>query len=210
VSDFNPSIGGLRRIVARGQVPKAASCDLCASPLAEGHAHLFETATRKTVCACQACGILFPSRAQARFRRIPTRVVMLNDFDPTGELWAALEIPVDLAFLALAGSEKVPVASYPSPAGTLPGVIHREAWNRLRNAHPVLDSLEEDVEAVLVRLRGQDREAFVVPVDLCHELSGLVRLRWKGLSGGTEVRTAIDAFFDRLRGRARPVEVRRA
>lgn len=210
MSPFHPSVGGLRRIMARGHAPKAEPCDLCASPLAEGHAHLFESSTRKTVCACQACAILFPSSTKARYRRIPTRIVPLNDFDPTGELWAALEIPVDLAFLALAGAEKVPVASYPSPAGTLPGVIPREAWNRLRSAHPVLDSLEEDVEAVLVRLRAQEREAFLAPLDLCHELSGLVRLKWKGLSGGPEVRVAIDAFFDRLRGRTQTAEVRRA
>jgi hypothetical protein len=209
VSEFVPVGIGLQRIAARGNVPAASSCDLCASPLAERHAHLFETASRRTVCACQACSILFPSRTEARYRRIPTRVVPLKDFDPTGELWAALEIPVDLAFLGLAGREKVPVASYPSPAGAMPGVVDREAWARLRSVYPVLDGLEEDVEAVLVRLRGSNREAFLVPLDLCHELSGLIRLRWKGLSGGPDVRTAIDAFFDRLRARS-AAEVGRA
>ena len=50
------------------------------------------------------------------------------------------------------------------------------------------------------------REHFIVPIDACYELVGLIRLKWRGLSGGEEVWKAIEEFFERLRSRAVAVE----
>src|SRR5438874_666498 len=46
---------------------------------------------------------------------------------------------------------------------------------------------------------------YIVPIDACYELIGLIRLKWKGLSGGEEVWKAIAEFFAGLRKRATPV-----
>ena len=66
--------------------------------------------------------------------------------------------------------------------------------------------MEPDAEALLVdRARGA-RRCWIVPVDACYALVGLIRRRWHGLTGGTEVWKEIGAFFDALDGRARPVD----
>ena len=63
--------------------------------------------------------------------------------------------------------------------------------------------MESDVEALLVRRDPGHSDAFIVPIDACYELVGELRRLWKGFDGGTEAREAMDAFFDRLRERAR-------
>jgi hypothetical protein len=65
--------------------------------------------------------------------------------------------------------------------------------------------MEADVEALLVR-RGRDAsfECFLVPIDSCYELTGIVRRRWRGFDGGEEARRDIDGFFDALREKSRP------
>jgi len=62
----------------------------------------------------------------------------------------------------------------------------------------VLADMEADGEALLVsRARGM-HEHWLVPIDDCYELVGLIRSRWKGLAGGEEVWEAIDRFFEDL------------
>ena len=63
-------------------------------------------------------------------------------------------------------------------------------------ANPVLAELEPDVEALLVNRARGAREHWLVPIDDCYALVGLIRTRWRGLSGGEEVWREIDAFFD--------------
>jgi hypothetical protein len=64
------------------------------------------------------------------------------------------------------------------------------------------------VEAILV-IRGQpatggDRgiETFLIPVDMCYELAGALRMNWHGFDGGTEVRRFLADFLAGLRERA--------
>jgi hypothetical protein len=45
-------------------------------------------------------------------------------------------------------------------------------------------------------------EYFVLPIDECYKLVGLIRVHWRGLSGGTEVWQEIGHFFDGLKQRA--------
>ena len=48
------------------------------------------------------------------------------------------------------------------------------------------------------RARGA-REHWLVPIDDCYALVGLIRTRWRGLTGGREVWDEIAAFFEAAR-----------
>ena len=66
----------------------------------------------------------------------------------------------------------------------------------------MLLDMQADVEALLVNRVGSTRDYFLVPVDECYRLVGLIRLHWHGLSGGSLVWGEISSFFDSLRRRA--------
>ena len=73
--------------------------------------------------------------------------------------------------------------------------------------NPELNEMEPDVTALLVNSVGHVRgaapaEYFLVPIDECYKLVGLIRTYWKGLSGGTEVWREIGAFFAELKKKA--------
>jgi hypothetical protein len=59
--------------------------------------------------------------------------------------------------------------------------------------------MRPDVETLLVNRVKETREYFVAPIDLCFELVGLIRIHWRGFSGGEEVWREIDRFFSRLK-----------
>jgi len=73
--------------------------------------------------------------------------------------------------------------------------------------NPGLGQMQPDVEALLVNRVGEARDFFLAPIDVCFELVGLIRLHWRGLSGGTEVWQEIAAFFNRLKENARPLVI---
>jgi hypothetical protein len=77
---------------------------------------------------------------------------------------------------------------------------------QLEKANPIVAEMEPDVEALLVNRARGAREHWLVPIDDCYDLVGLMRTRWKGLSGGKEVWQEIGRFFDQLRGRAKTVK----
>jgi hypothetical protein len=64
--------------------------------------------------------------------------------------------------------------------------------------------MEPDFEALLVNRVGNARDHYIVPIDNCYHLTGLIRMRWQGLSGGEEVWRDIGEFFAKLQeaGRA--------
>jgi len=103
-------------------------------------------------------------------------------------------------------------AAYPGPMGATESLLGLEAWDDLVRDNPVLASLEPDVEALLVRRTGgatassDVAEHWIVPIDACYRLVAVLRRHWKGLGGGSEVRRAIDGFFDDLRTRSRSVD----
>jgi hypothetical protein len=59
------------------------------------------------------------------------------------------------------------------------------------------------VEAALISRSDSGVEYFLVPIDACYELAGLMRLNWHGFDGGTEARESIAAFLAKVRQRAR-------
>jgi hypothetical protein len=66
--------------------------------------------------------------------------------------------------------------------------------------------MEPDVEALLVNRVRETREYYLVPIDACYKLVGLIRAHWRGLSGGAEVWHEIKHFFDELKERASPIK----
>jgi hypothetical protein len=63
--------------------------------------------------------------------------------------------------------------------------------------------MSPDVEALLVNRVGTKRDYYLVPIDVCFELVGLIRVHWRGLSGGDLVWDEIEKFFARLMDVAR-------
>jgi hypothetical protein len=162
---------------------------------------------RKVVCSCDACSLLFSGQAGARFKRIPRLVRMLPNFKMTDGQWDSLMIPINMAFFFRSSPEARVVAMYPSPAGATESLLSLEAWNEIADANPALQHMEADVEALLVNRIGhahgfRDDEYYLLPIDQCFRLVGLIRSHWRGFSGGTEVWQQIAAFFDSLRNSA--------
>jgi hypothetical protein len=193
-------LAALRELV-RERAP-AERCDLCGQALVPEHQHLVEPASRRLLCCCDACAILFDRPDAARYRRVPRRVQALADFRLTDAQWEALNVPIGLAFFFRSTPAGRVVALYPSPAGATESAPGQEAWDDLAGDNPSLRDWEPDVEALLVNRVGQAREYYRVPIDECYRLVGLLRTRWRGLSGGTEVWEEIGRFFAGLRERA--------
>jgi Family of unknown function (DUF5947) len=183
--------------------PAEERCDLCAEPVPAGHRHLVDVETRRILCACRACTILFerPGAGGGHLRLLPTRRRRLDGFALSDADWARLRIPVEMAFFFDSTPAQRVIALYPSPLGATESLLELEAWDDLAAANPVLRELEPDVEALLVCRAHGLREHWRVPIDDCYELVGLIRTTWRGFGGGDEVWSAIARFFDDLPGR---------
>ncbi len=179
---------------------------MCSAALTPEHQHLIQPAERKLLCCCDGCAILFSGRQSAKYLRVPRDVYALPDFCMTDAQWESLHIPIDLAFFFQSTAAERVVAIFPGPAGATESLLTLEAWTDLVADNPVLAAMEPDVEALLVNRVGQTREYFRVPIDHCYHLVGLLRLHWRGLSGGTEVWREIGGFFAGLKARSRPVK----
>ena len=110
-------------------------------------------------------------------------------------------IPISLAFFSFQTPAGRVVALYPGPAGAAESSLHLDAWQEIAKANPELQRMEADVEALLVNRVGTEREYFIVPIDECYKLVGIIRLHWQGLSGGALVWGEIERFFESLRKR---------
>jgi Family of unknown function (DUF5947) len=124
---------------------------------------------------------------------------LLENFHMTDAEWDAFGIPIGLAFFVHSTPDKRIVAFYPGPAGPTESLLDLQAWVKLVANNPLLAELEPDSEALLVNRVRNAREYFQAPIDRCYALVGLIRAKWRGLSGGDEVWKAIDGFFAELR-----------
>jgi hypothetical protein len=199
----------LGRIAQRSASEREATlerCELCGAPIPAEHRHLLELANRELRCTCRPCSILFDRQAasEGRYRLVGDRRLALAGFELDDLMWEELRLPVDVAFFfasSLAGRVQ---AYYPSPMGPTESLLGLEAWDALAAANPVLGTLEPDVEALLVNRARGSRQHWIVPIDECYALVGLIRTRWRGLTGGTEVWQELGQFFERLDRRSRP------
>lgn len=172
-------------------------CDVCGEPVAPRHRHIADIERRRLLCACDACRILFDRTAAGggHFRLVPERVRALPGFILEDEVWAALRIPVDMAFFFSSTPAGRVVALYPGPMGATESQLELDAWDRLVAANPVLETMEPDVEALLVH---HGRDPLLVPIDRAYGLVGTIRASWSGLGGGERVWRDIAEFFDHL------------
>ncbi|MBO1413788.1 hypothetical protein J0670_04125 [Streptomyces sp. FH025] len=187
--------------------PRPERCEFCGRDLPPGHRHLVDVEERALACACTACGLLFqqPGAAGGRYRAVPDRCLVDPDGDVDERAWSVLGIPVGTAFLFRSAVLERLLAFYPGPAGATESELDEEAWERALGGSRLAAALEPDVEALLLRRTEGRVECFLVPIDLCYELVGRLRRCWHGFDGGAEARAELDAFFERLAARARPL-----
>jgi hypothetical protein len=171
--------------------------------LAPEHRHLLEPASRKITCACDPCALRFTDVVGGRFRLIPRDSRALPDFQIDDAHWDDLALPINLVFFFHDSLKGRLTALYPGPAGATESLLRLETWQEVVAQNPALARIEPDVEALLVNRVGAAREYFIAPIDVCFTLVGLIRLHWRGLSGGNEVWREIDGFFLRLRAGAK-------
>jgi Family of unknown function (DUF5947) len=198
-------LGRLARRELQERTAAQERCELCSAPIPSEHRHVLDLRGRELLCVCRACAILFdrPAAGGGQIRLVGDRRLRLEDFELDDAMWADLRLPVDLAFFFHSSPDERVMAFYPSPMGPTESLLALEAWQQLEAANPVLTTLAPDVEALLVyRVRGARRH-WIVPIDDCYALVGLIRTAWRGLTGGSEVWRQIAAALDDLDQRSR-------
>ena len=198
----------MARRAARDREEALERCDLCSAPIAPEHRHLLDVSSRELMCACRPCSVLFDRAAAGaggrHYRLVPDRRLRIDDLELDDVMWAELRLPVDLAFFFRSSEAERVLAFYPGPMGATESLLGLDAWRALEVANPVLETLEPDVEALLVNRARGARDYWLVPIDECYGLAGLIRTSWRGLTGGKEVWEQIGRFFEALERRSRP------
>jgi hypothetical protein len=201
---YENAFGALRQFIRRKR--DGERCELCSAEVATDHPHLIEPGSRKLLCACDACAILFGGMG-TKYKRVPRRVLALTDFCLPDGQWESLMVPINMAFFYRSTPDARMVALYPSPAGATESLLPLETWKDIEDSNPVLRDMEADVEALLVNRIAHARgvspaEYYLLPIDECFKLVGVIRTNWRGLSGGAEVWKEIGEFFGGLKARA--------
>jgi hypothetical protein len=203
----------LARIRNNRQAPEPAGerCEMCSESIADEHQHVVNVAGRQLMCVCRACYLLFTdSNADLRYRAVPDRYLAFEDFALDRRAWEALQIPVGVAFFFTNSALQRTVAFYPGPAGACESELNLDSWNAIRGADSRVGLLADDVEALLVRVPENDGadgefaqpQSYLVPIDVCYEFVGRLRMLWRGFDGGQEARQFIDSFFSQIDARA--------
>src|SRR6201996_184673 len=193
----------------RDPEPVGERCEMCSEQIADEHQHVVNVGGRQLMCVCRACYLLFTdSNAGLRYRAVPDRYLSFSDFALDRRAWAALQIPVGVAFFFTNSELGRTVAFYPGPAGACESELDLAAWQAIGGADPRVGVLSDDVEALLVRVpdregsESADPQTYLVPIDACYEFVGRLRMLWRGFDGGQQAREFIDSFFARIAGRA--------
>src|SRR4051812_158375 len=199
-------LGRLAQRSTSERVAALEQCELCGTPIPAEHRHVLEVASRELKCVCRPCSILFDRRAAAegRYRLVPDRRLLVADLELDDVMWEELRLPVDLAFFFYSTPHERVMAFYPGPMGPTESQLELDAWERLVATNPLLRTLEQDVESLLVDRSLGARRYWIVPIEDCYALVGVIRTYWRGLTGGRDVWLEIGRFFEQLDRRARP------
>jgi len=76
--------------------------------------------------------------------------------------------------------------------------VEPEMWRDLVARCPELGTMTPEVQALLLNTARGAAQHWLVPIDDCYRLVGLIRREWQGLSGGSRVWPEIQRFFDEL------------
>ncbi|MGZ4594754.1 MAG: DUF5947 family protein [Actinomycetes bacterium] len=208
-----PALGVLQRVLrAQPRALPGERCEMCSVAIAQPHSHVVNLESRELMCTCRPCALLFTARgaAEGRYRAVPERYLSFPGFTLSPGQWDDLQLPVGLAFFFRNSRLGRVAAFYPSPAGATESELSLGAWEQVTETNPQLQTLEPDVEAVLVRDTAAGLVCYLVPIDRCYELVGHLRQLWRGFDGGTAAREGIDAFFADVAARSRPAPVAEA
>lgn len=193
----------LRKLAAEKTTATAVeTCELCRVTITPWHRHLLEMANRQIACACDACALRFQDVVGGNYKLIPRDVRALPDFHLSDGQWDSLAVPINLAFFCYSTPAARMVAMYPSPAGATESLLPLDTWEMLVAENPQLASMEPDVEALLLNRVKAERSYYLAPIDTCYRLVGLIRIHWRGLSGGNKVWQEIEMFFAELEKKA--------
>lgn len=192
------TLATLRKFVRRSEAEER--CDLCSEAIRAHprHEHLLERDRQQVACSCTPCALLFPVDAERRYLRIPRDVYRLDGFVMTEDQWEDLAIPVRMAYIQLHTTSGQPRAYYPSPAGATESLLSLDGWSELVRVNPSLRRMHPGVEALLINRIGEAREHYIAPIDRCFELVALIRIHWRGLSGGQELWQRVTDYFAEL------------
>ncbi len=143
----------LRQFARRRETrPPTEQCELCSAEMPANHRHLLELSQNTLVCVCRPCSILFgdPGAGSGKYRLVPSRYLLLPDFQMTDEQWEELTIPVNMVYIFHSTQAERVMAFYPSPAGAIESTLSLQGWDALVNNNAILKDLEPDVEALLI------------------------------------------------------------
>lgn len=188
--------------------PPEERCEFCGAGIDDRHGHVADVVDHRLLCVCRPCYLLFAPQGAGggRYRGVGEEVRRVVDLAIAPAQWDSLYIPVDLAFFFHQTGNDGVLAFYPGPGGATQSELDLRAWADITAANPVLADIQTDVEAALLRRQGDGPSCFLVPIDVCYKLVGVVRSYWTGLGGGSEVWRMIDDFFADLEIRASPVQ----
>jgi hypothetical protein len=200
-----PFLDRLRSLMeSRPRARAGEVCEMCAEAIPDAHQHLVSIESRALLCVCRGCYLLFTAEGAAggKYRIVPERRIFLSGMALSEAQWETLQIPVTIAFFFHNSTLGRAVAFYPGPAGATESLLPLDTWEELVRATPLLAGMAPDVEALLAYKRASGPECYLVPIDVCYELTGRIRRRWKGFQGGEEAWREIDGFFAELRGKS--------
>ncbi|KAA9038576.1 hypothetical protein FW778_13540 [Ginsengibacter hankyongi] len=198
-------ISKLRKIATSLPEIEVERCNFCGTILSPDHRHLVDLSQMKFICTCEMCMIL--NVGKGKYKPLPQRHLHLGDFIMPDELWSDFLIPVNMAFFVKSAVRNGTIAYYPAPTGATESKLKMEAWNSLTEFNPILKSLTYDLEALLVNRLGDAGQYYIVPIDKCYKLIGMIRMAWKGIFGGKEVNDIINRFFNELKEKSAPCPI---
>ncbi|MEX2552500.1 MAG: DUF5947 family protein [Actinomycetota bacterium] len=190
-------VSGLRQLVKPPPKEDEERCDLCDLPIPTKHRHLLHLDERRIVCVCATCWAI--RSGDAGYRPAGNRTVWLDDFNLPGELWASFQVPIGLCFFFFSGTAKKIVGLYPSPAGATECELYLDSWDEMKELNPILETLEVDIEALIINRLVEPPQYAIAPIDQAYELVGLIKANWEGISGGSGLSTAVENYFEALK-----------
>lgn len=175
-------------------------CDFCSKTIPPDHRHFADLNNMKFMCACEVCTVLQAEKGE--YHPLPQRYEYLEDFEMPEEVWAQLKIPVNMAFIVYNSDQERPIAFYPSPAGSMESELQIDSWENMKQEHPALANMAPDLEGFMINRLDKPYEHFIVPIDYCYTLIGLIRMTWQGIHGGEKMRDTVRQFFKDLKKRS--------